>query len=245
MEGKKNKLILLLLFISIRLAASDYRSEVYYAYVNNRMERWKSVIDRMESDVNRSSEQTLELVNYQYGYIGYCIGREKEDEAKKYFALANRNIEILEKRAYKLSLVNAYKSAFYGFRISFSKLSAPVNGPRSLDHAKKAIELDNQNYLAWVQYGNAEFYMPAAFGGSKKLALEYFQKAKVILEKNPSETKNDWNYLSLLTLIAQAHAAIGDYNAAKTAYEDILRKEPGFTYVRDELYPQLIRNLKK
>ena len=81
MEGKKNKLILLLLFISIRLAASDYRSEVYYAYVNNRMERWKSVIDRMESDVNRSSEQTLELVNYQYGYIGYCIGREKEDEA--------------------------------------------------------------------------------------------------------------------------------------------------------------------
>ena len=245
MERKKNTLILVLLLLSAKLVAIDYKAEVYYAYVNNRMERWKSVIDKMESISNKTDAQTLELVNYEYGYIGYCLGADREEEAKKYFALANKNIGLLEKKRFEPSIIQAYQSAFYGFRISFSKFSAPVNGPKSLDHAKKALELDKENYLAWVQYGNAEFYMPAAFGGSKKLALEYFMKARKLLERNVSDTKSNWNYLSLLTLIAQAHAALDDYNSAKSAYEEILRLEPGFTYVRDELYPQLIKKFKK
>ena len=134
-----------------------------------------------------NNEQLLELVNYQYGYIGYCIGFKKRDEARRYLALAENNIEILEKRNYKLSDIHAYKCAFYGFKIGLNKLSAPVNGMKSLDHAKKALELDNENYFAWIQYGNIQFYMPAAFGGSKKEGIEYFLKAKQMLEKNPQD----------------------------------------------------------
>ena len=58
----------------------EYRAEVYYAYVNNKMERWKSVIDRFEVVKEKTNEMTLELLNYQYGYIGYCLEFNKEDD---------------------------------------------------------------------------------------------------------------------------------------------------------------------
>ena len=245
MERTKYKLIILmLLFCSAGLRA-EYRDEIYSAYVNNKMEQWRDVIDRMEALKDKSNEVTLELINYEYGYIGYCMGVNKEDEAKKYFSLAIINIDILEKTGYKISVINAYKSAFYGFRIGFNKLSAPFNGPKSLDYAKKSLEQDRDNYLAYVQYGNAQFYMPAAFGGSKKEAMEYFLKAKAILERNQHDTRGNWNYLNVMTLIGQAYTALEDYNSAKSAYENILRFEPGFTYIRDELYPQLLKKMKK
>jgi tetratricopeptide (TPR) repeat protein len=245
MERKKYKLIILFLLLVSADLYADYRSEIYYAYVNNRMEQWKNVIDRMEALKGKSNDLTLELINYQYGYIGYCMGVDKKDEAKKYFDLAIKNIEILDKAGYKISVINAYKSAFYGFRIGFNKISAPFNGPKSIDHAKRALEQDSDNYLAYVQYGNAQFYMPAAFGGSKKEAMEYFLKAKAILEKNPEETKGNWNYLNVMTLIGQAYTALEDYNAARTIYESTLKFEPGFTYVRDELYPGLKKKMDK
>ncbi|HUX96176.1 MAG TPA: hypothetical protein VMV47_10635 [Bacteroidales bacterium] len=205
------------------------------------MDKWKSVIDRMEIIKDRSDELTLELLNYQYGYIGYCLEYNKKDEAKRYYSLAENNLETLEKGNREKSIINAYKSAFYGFRISFNAFSAPINGPRSLDYAKLALKQDSDNYLAYIQYANGYFNMPSAFGGSKKIALAFYQKARLILEKDPGQNQGDWNYLKLLTLIAQTYTELEDYNSAVKTYENILRIEPGFTYVRDEKYPELLK----
>jgi len=245
MERKKALLIVVLILLVHAGAFADFRSDVYTAYITNRMELWKSAIDRMDAMKNKTNQQTLELLNYQYGYIGYCIGFNKKDEAKEYFEKALKNIELLEKASYRTSVISAYKSAFFGYRISFNKLSAPVNGLKSIDMAKLAIEQDPENYLGYVQYGNAQFYMPAAFGGSKKEALEYFLKARRLLEKNKEEIKGDWNYLSLLVLIGQTYSYLDELSSSKSLYEYILSLEPGFTYVRDELYPALLKKIKK
>ena len=245
MEGKRNKLItgLLLLLLSVRIFA-DNRTEIYSAYINNRMENWKNVIDRMEASGSKNNEFLLELINYQYGYIGYCLGFEKEKDAQKYLLAAEKNISVLEKTGYKLPLLHAYRSAFYGFRISISKLSAPVNGPRSLNNAKKSTELDNKNYFGYVQMGNAYFYMPQAFGGSKKIAFQNFNKARNLMEKDLSLTKGNWNYLSLLVTIAQSHTYLEEYEKAKAEYENIMKLEPGFLYVKNDLYPELLKKMK-
>ena len=245
MERTKHKIILILMMIiyGLKLNAS-YRSEVYSAYVNNKMELWKNVLDRMNAIPDKSNEFILELVNYQYGYIGYCLGFNKKEEAKKYFNIALKNIEFLEKSGYKSSMINAYKAAFYGFRISFNKLSAPVNGIKSVDHAKLAMELDSENYMGYVQYGNDLFYMPAAFGGSKKEALNYYLKAKSLIERNAVDTERNWNYMSLLIVLGQTYYYLGDFASSKRVYEDILRKEPGFLYVKDDLYPKLMGKMK-
>jgi tetratricopeptide (TPR) repeat protein len=244
MEGAKYRIIICLFLLTVfsDTYASD-RSEIYYAYVNNRMDQWKNIIDRLETIKSKSNEQLLELVNYQYGYIGYCIGFKKKDEAKKYLGLAEKNIEILEKSNYMPSDIHAYKCAFYGFKIGLNVFSAQVNGKKSLEHGEAAIRLGKDNYFAHVQYGNMQFYRPAAFGGSKKEGMEYFLKAKEMLEKNPSDLIENWNYLSLLVIIGQSYTYIDDYNSAKAVHENILKVEPGFLYVKNELYPELLKKM--
>lgn len=239
----KYKTTIILILLCISELKADYRSEIYSAYINNRMEMWKNVIDRMEVMNGKNNEQILELLNYQYGYIGYCLSLNKKDEGKMYIDFALKNIELLDKAGYKPSMVNAYKSAFYGYRILINKLSSPVNGIKSINHATLSIKLDSENYLGYVQYGNIKFYMPAALGGSKKEALDYFLKAKALFDKNPSEIKGDWNYISLLVLIGQTYYYMEDYSSSKAVYENILNIEPGFKYVKDDLYPKLLEKI--
>lgn len=246
MEGTKHRImVFLLLLVSAPVLCNDYRAEIYRAYVSDRMDIWKDVVDRMNSVPAKTDEFILELVNYQYGYIGYCIGFDKKNEARKYLELAQENVNTLMKHNYMLPVLNAYNAAFYGFRIGLNVLSAPVNGVRSIEYAKKAVTLDPGNWLGYVQYGNIQFYMPRSFGGSKKEGITYYYKAREILEKDKDKLRGDWNYLSLLVVIGQSHAYIGEYGQAREVYENILRLEPGFTYVRDELYPQLLKKMKE
>jgi hypothetical protein len=239
----KNLLIILSLLLWPSITKAVEKQQVYTAYINNNMEQWKSVIDKMESANDRSSESTLELVNYQYGYIGYCLEFEKTDEAKKYFSKFTDNLSKLEKSGFDPALINAYKAALYAFRISLNKFSAPFNGPKSLDYAKKALELDSLNYMANIQYGYALFNMPAAFGGSKKDGIAYFIRAKKILEKKPADLKENWNFMRLLVSIGQSYTEIEDYSSARATYESILKMEPGFRYVKDQLYPSLLKKM--
>lgn len=222
---------------------ADNRSDVYSAYINNRMDIWKNVIDSMQASGITDNMVLLELINYQYGYIGYCLGFNMEKEAQRYLSLAEDNLAKLEKAGFRVPVLNAYRSAFYAFRISLNTLSAPFNGPKSLNYAKKAVETDSNNYFGYAQLGNAYFYMPAAFGGSKKIAFENFRKARALMEKDPSLTKENWNYLSLLVTIAQSHAYLKEYEEAKAEYENILKIEPGFLYVKDDLLPKLLAKM--
>ncbi len=241
MERKKNWMIAALLLLTFTQVSADYRSEIYSAYTGNRMELWKSVIDRMNSMPDKTDEFLLELLNYQYGYIGYCIGFDKKGEARTYLNIAQLNLDILEKNKYNPAVINAYRSAFYGFRIGLNPVTAPVNGLKSIDCAKTAIELDPDYYLGYVQQGNIQFYMPSAFGGSKKEALQHYLRAKELLEKDPGGVSGDWNYLSLMVVIGQTYTYLKDYSSAQKVYDYILLTEPAFTYVRDDLYPKLLK----
>jgi tetratricopeptide (TPR) repeat protein len=246
MERTKYRVIILLLLImsGSELNAS-FKSEIYHAYVTNKMDLWKNVIDRMNDIPDKSNEFILELVNYQYGYIGYCLGYDKKTEAKKYLELAQKNIDLLGKHNYRLSMLYAYNAAFCGFRIGINILSVPHNGFRSIEYAKKAVALDSENYLGYVQYGNIQFYMPKTFGGSKQEGLGYYLRAKEILEKNKNDLTDDWNYLAVLLVIGQSYTYLNDFISAKAVYDNILRLEPNFTYVRDELYPELMKKMRE
>lgn len=243
MEGKKHWMILFFLLFSLSMKAS-YRSEIYSAYISNRMHLWKSVIDRMDKIPDKNDELLLELINYQYGYIGYCLGIDRKQEARIYLAAAQRNLDILEMDKYNPVVINAYKSAFYGFRIGLNPMTAPLNGLKSIEYARYIVKSDPGFYLGFIQMGNIQFYMPSAFGGSKKEALSYYLKAKEILENDISELKENWNYLSLLTVIGQTYTYLKEYTSAQKIYDYILKIEPQFLYVRNELYPELLKKMK-
>jgi hypothetical protein len=244
MERSKYFISLFLMIFVFSNINATYKSDIYNAYISNNMDKWKSTIDEMNRQQNKSNEFILELLNYQYGYIGWCIGNKKNKLAGGYIELGQKNIEILKKNNYKISMVNSYKSAFYGFRIGLNKLQAPFIGPKSVDCAKLAMKQDDKNPYGYIQYGNSEYYMPAMFGGSKKVALEYYEKAVKIMESNPTQAIEDWNYLSLLTIIAEAYTELKYYKSAKAIYEKILWIEPNFQWVKNELYPNLLKKIK-
>jgi tetratricopeptide (TPR) repeat protein len=245
MERSGYKIIPILLLCFSLNAGANYKTEIYSAYVNNNMAKWKGIIDTMEAEKNRNNDFLAELVNYQYGYIAWCIGNKKNDEAKKYLDLAEKNISIMEEDIKNLSLVNSYKSAFYGYKIGLNLLLAPFLGNKSVDCAKLAIDLDKENPLGYVQYANIQYYMPALFGGSKKEAIGYYLKAEKLMEKNMNEMTENWNYLNLLVIIAQTYSYLDEFQSSISYYEKILIIEPVFGYVKNELYPEVLKKIKK
>ncbi|GAB1452224.1 hypothetical protein MASR2M47_22800 [Draconibacterium sp.] len=224
--------------------ATSYKNKIYDAYIGNNMPMWKTIIDEMENSKRKDKFFLMELVNFQYGYIGYCIGAEKIDEAEKYFDLAEENLEKLEKMDVEVSEISAYKSAFYGYEIGINKMKAPFIGPKSVKYSKLSMEQNPQNPMGYIQYGNSQFYMSPVFGGSKIEAIEHFKKAEKLMEKDKTKIENDWNYLSLLALIGQSYFAMDDYKNAKIYYEKALAVEPNFLYVKLELLPELLKKLK-
>ncbi len=58
------------------------------------------------------------------------------------------------------------------------------------------------------------------------------------------QRKNYRIIIFLLIVIGQSHNYLNNYASAKLVYEKILDLEPGFLYVRDELYPQLLKKME-
>lgn len=244
MKGIKYYIIILLVF-SATIAKGSYKSRIYQAYINDNMYQWQKVIDEMEAKPSKSNEFVLELVNYQYGYIGYCLGTGKEDSAEKYLELAEDNVEYLIDESYALSMTYAYQSAFYGYKIALNNFKATFLGPKSKKYALSAIQHNNRNPLAYIQEGNILFYTPITFGGSKSEAVKNYQKALGLMEENQKELVNDWNYLNILMLVADAYIALEKYDQAEYYYKKILLTEPDFLYVKHKVYPEFLRKLNE
>ena len=238
---KRFTIMTMLLVFSLFTLSAQYKQDIYNAYISNNMGVWKATIDEMEAKEKKSDEFLLELINYQYGYIGWCLGNKENKQAKEYLKLAEKNLKSLKKISLYPSYVDAYQSAFYGYAIGLNKLKAPFIGPKSISAAKKSMEENPNNPYGFIQYANAQFYMPPIFGGSKTEALEYYKQAQTIMEEDPVVMKNDWNYLSLLTNMAEAYTEIKEYDMAELYYKKILKIEPSFLWVKNELYPNFIK----
>jgi len=243
MERAKYFILIFMLFGASVTAQTDYKTEIYNAFINNNMPKWKTTIDKMNLQRTKTNDFILELLNYQYGYIAWCIGNDYTNVAETYLEMATKNVENLEEQSFKLSYVNSYKSALYGFEIGLAWYKAPFLGPESITFAETAMNLDKTNPFGFIQYANAQYYMPETFGGSKTLALEYYIKALLIMEDDENYTTKNWNYISLLTTIAQAYTETGNYKSAKDYYEKILKLEPNYSWVKNELYPELLKKL--
>ena len=79
------------------------------------------------------------------------------------------------------------------------------------------------------------------FGGSKEKALESYNKAIQLIEKDSEMLKRSWMYLNVLMILGQSYEKTGNLQMAKITYEKVLRIEPDFAYMREELLPSLLK----
>lgn len=224
-------------------AQSDYGQTIYRAYINGDLNGWKSVISEMEN-TELSDSGKLELLNYYYGYIGYLIGKDEKKSAEAYIKKGDKVINELLKKNPDNAAANAYKGSFIGFKLGLNKLKSVTLGPQSMKYIDKAYRLNPKDVQAIADKGNMLYYAPRLFGGNKKEALSYIEKAVARLEETGNASGN-WFYLNLLTLLAQYYEKQGRKQKAIFTYEKILEIEPDFKWVRDELYPDIMKSSGK
>lgn len=239
MERKKHSLItLMLLLLYPVFAEPTFSSRIYDAYISGNMTEWKIILQETEQQKNQSSAFLLEQINYQYGYIGWCLGTNKKNEAKIWMEKMEKNMETLEKRNYQPSMIAAYRGSMIGFKIGLNKMQAPFIGGKSITYAKTAMESDPKNPLGFFLYGNILFYTPEFFGGAKDEAMSHYLQALKNMDRNASWTTKNWNYLNLLTVIATAYYEYNQQDKALIYLQKALKAEPDFQWVKKELYPK-------
>lgn len=243
MERKKYLLILFIVLLINAPAGAHtrFKNIIYDAFVNDKMEKWKEAVITMEKQKDNDTDYLLELIGYQYGYTAWCLGNNKKEDAEIFLSQMENNLVKLENTEGKICEYHAFKAAAYGFKIGLSNWRAPFLGPKSMDHAEKALEKDSMCMQANLEMGNIWSHMPKIFGGSKEKALHYYLKALDIIEdKDPQIRKNNWIYLNLLVLAGQTEKELGNKQSALEYYKKTLEIEPGFTWVKNELLPSLL-----
>ena len=243
MEGKKYLSIILLL-CPLLLLGNTYSERIYRAYAKGDMTLWKTTMDEMHAAKNFDNRFSLELLNYQYGYIGWLLSIGEKDQAKQHLKQSQTIIKRLEEASFNLSMVYAYKAAFVGFEIGIHPYKAPFIGPDSYDYMEKSLAYNPDNYFAHLQKANIQYHTPALFGGSKQEALKHLLKALTLYEQTPQE-KKDWNRLNMLGSLIVFYTEQKDYSNAKRYCEKALTLEPDFAWVKNELYPQTLEKIKK
>ena len=235
-------LAFLMHFPSVR-AQTPYSEEIYQAYVDGDMEKWKSLIQIMNKEKKDPVQLGFlyELGLLKYGFIAYCIDHDMKEEAREQIETVLEDIEDMIEIDPEFAKGYALWGAVYGFRIQLNPFRAVYLGPRSMDKIEKSIGLDPKTAAGWLEMANSEFYRPAIFGGDKEQSIETYKKAILYFEKDASDLKNNWHYLNALVALANAYEETDQLNNAVLQYEKILSIAPDFAWVRDELYPEAIK----
>lgn len=232
-------LLTCLVALPLSLHASE-RDSIYKAYISGDMELWRRVIDKMHDAKDKTTTQELDLLNFEYGYIGWCLGAKKTALAKTYMKRMDERMSRLTRQQVRPALLSAYISAYFGFQVGLNKLKAPFLGQKSIAAAQRSVELEPSNALGHIQLGNIDYFRPPLFGGSKREALKHYLTAERLLqsEMKAKGLDKDWNLLSLQVQIADTYESLDEINQADEYYKKILTSAPDFKWVKDDLYPK-------
>jgi hypothetical protein len=208
MEGTKNKVIglIILLILPVLLATAQQKDLAYYqcaffeSYKAGDMAPWPGLIAEMEQAHSTDLAWQTEMVKALYGLVGYQIGARKKDLAKLYVDKADVYLDQLLNDHPTNAQLHSLASAFYGYKISFAFYKAPFLGPKSLYHIHKAIELDPNEPMGYIEKGNSLLYRPAALGGDKMEALSLYRKALQLMQSHTT-LKCDWQQMLLRAFI--------------------------------------------
>ena len=225
-----------------------YRNLVYQGYINNDLASWKAgnsaLMKQFKSSTNLSLDLAYETVLAEYGMIGYCLASESCEDVEDRIDDAQEMLEELLDDHPKWSEGHAFLGALIAMEIGLSPAKAIFLGPGSSNHIEKAIELNANNPSAWVEMGNMRFHAPSLFGGDKEEAIICFKKAIELFDRKASLRKDNWLYLHAWVWLAKAYEETGNMEQARKSYEKVLLYEPRFTWVKDELLPQIRKKVK-
>ena len=88
---------------------------------------------------------------------------------------------------------------------------------------------------------NYKYHTPYLLGGNIDEAIEYYRYAIRLFELT-NQTKNNWQYINTMVWLVISLDRNGESSEAKKVLEEVLKKEPDFYWVKNDLYPKVLKN---
>ena len=145
--------------------------QLYEAYTTRDMSVWEHYIDSADWD-SLDTEQRKQLLNYEYGFSAYILGVDLE-KGKKFIQRFASHLEMI-KSDLPEERYCAYLASVYTYQLAINKTQLMKYAKGIYSNIQRAMEVNAEDPFVLSIQGNVEFYSPF---GSKKAALEYFQKA--------------------------------------------------------------------
>ena len=244
MNKKTVFIVAILIFLSTSLLRGQTVEKLKFeAYTQNDYTKWIKAINLIEKKYDLSkAEDVEELIHCYYALASARIAKKRKDEAADAINKGEKLVDALLKKEPNNALALAYKADFLGYEIAMNKMKAISLGKNYTNYINKAYQLAPNDTQVLFDKANSLYYTPKMFGGSKKEALVYIQKAINILEKQ-KRTQNNWVYLQLLVLEGHSYELLGKDVSAEKSYLKILKIAPDFSLVKNDLYPKLKKRM--
>lgn len=108
-----------------------------------------------------------------------------------------------------------------------------------------AERLGPNNPRVWLLEGVGTFFTPEGFGGGATPALEKIRKAAFLFAADhPRRGFPSWGKAEVLAWLGVVHQKLGQNAEARSSYEEALKIEPGFNWVKHQLLPGLAKGVQ-
>ena len=222
---------------------AQLEEKAYIAYINSSVFMWKQLskeADFILSDNNSTPKNKIEAIKLKYGLLYSCLSNKDEETYEKHLDKTLEQIKLLVKENPGSSNLHAITAGIMSVQMGFSPMKGMTLGSQSGIHIGKAISLDSLNAAAWRQHANSKYFTPKMWGGDIQEAIKSYEFTISLFEKN-NQTK-DWMYLDALAWLGIAYEKTDQIEKAKATYEKALKVEPEFTWIKNQLLPDLIES---
>jgi tetratricopeptide (TPR) repeat protein len=215
--------------------AASLNKQFIHFYLMGDMVAWKQAVDSLRTTRLEAATERV-LLFAEYGLIGNYIGSGSEAEAKAEIPHFEARIEKALIRHPNDGELYAFSAALVAYRIALQPWRAPFLGHSHTTKLNRAVQLSPYKGLPLVEQANSWYFRPAFVGGDKQQAVSAYEKA---FEYYKNFEREHWMYYNVGAWLAQAYTATGHKARAEKLYLQLLQEAPSFSWVRDELLPDL------
>lgn len=196
-----------------------------------------AVLLKLSSSLERAVEQTPKPGKYLYYYLGYAdyalggvYAAGNTHDANGYLEQAVAALTQALHRDPNFAEALALLGSSYGKEIYLHPFKGMFLGPKAGNAIDHAMQLAPANPRVVMFKGVADYYTPSYFGGNKPRAEQEFRRAiGLFASYTPSDaTAPTWGKAEAYFMLAQAEAAAGETQQARSDYHAALTLEPGF-----------------
>jgi tetratricopeptide (TPR) repeat protein len=109
----------------------------------------------------------------------------------------------------------------------------------------QATRLGKENPRVWLVNGVGSFFTPAMWGGGPETSLEHLARAETLFKNDhPGKAMPDWGRAETCAWLGVVHQKLGHTEESRRAYQEALRLEPGFLWVKEGLLPGLEKGIQ-